>query len=96
MLGRTAGVVAEHGRSFGRGETVYDPGIMSRCSPASPVPCATALLFNKWMLPARRSARGAGSPVYPFTLAHVPVQLSPVEDNPYVGEAAKKVLTPRA
>ncbi|MBX9841910.1 MAG: IS21 family transposase [Xanthobacteraceae bacterium] len=35
-------IVGEHLRSFGRGQTVYAPGIMCRCWPASPVPCAMA------------------------------------------------------
>jgi transposase len=36
-------IVAEHPRSFGRGDTLYDPWHYSRCSPASPAPCAMAL-----------------------------------------------------
>ena len=35
-------IVAEHPRSFGRGETVYDPWHYVPCWPANPAPCATA------------------------------------------------------
>jgi hypothetical protein len=45
-------IVAEHPRSFGRGETIYDPGITCRCSPASLAPCVTVRPSKTGCLPA--------------------------------------------
>src|SRR6516165_336998 len=52
-------IVAEHPRSFGRGDTVYDP---CRCWPVSPVPCATAHPSRTGCCRPRWSACGASSP----------------------------------
>jgi len=42
----------------GRGDTVYDPGITCRCSPASPVPCARRS-FKDWGAAGGNGARAA-------------------------------------
>jgi hypothetical protein len=44
-------IVAEHRRSFGRGETIYDPGTMSRSWPANRGPCAMARRSKTGVLP---------------------------------------------
>ena len=55
-------IVAEHPRSFGRGETVYDPWHYVPCWPASPAPCATARPSRTGCCRPRWSACGASSP----------------------------------
>ena len=56
-------IVAEHSRSFGcRGDTVYDPSITCRCSPASPAPCATVHPSRTGCCRPRWSACGVSSP----------------------------------
>src|SRR4051794_33289220 len=55
-------IVAEHPRSFGRGDTVYDPWLMCRCSPANPAPCATVLPSKTGCCRPRSSGSGASWP----------------------------------
>ena len=56
-------IVAEHRRSYGRGETVYDPGITCRCWPANPALCATARRSRTGCCQQPWSGSGAGSRV---------------------------------
>ncbi len=55
-------IVAEHSRSFGRGDTVYDPGTTCRCSPANPALCATVHPSRTGCCRPRWSACGVSSP----------------------------------
>jgi hypothetical protein len=41
MIRQDGAIVGEHRRRFGRGATIYDPGITCRCLPESPAHCAT-------------------------------------------------------
>ena len=55
-------IVGEHARVFGRGETIYDPGITCRFWRASPARCATARRSRTGCCRQRSSACGASSP----------------------------------
>jgi len=56
-------IVAEHPRSFGRGDTVYDPWHYVPVLARKPARCATAHPSRTGCCPLRWSACGANSPV---------------------------------
>jgi Mu transposase, C-terminal domain len=55
-------VVADHRRSYNRGETIYDPGITYRYSRASRARCAMVHLSETRACQQRWSGCGDGSP----------------------------------
>ena len=63
MIRQDGRIVAEHPRSFGRGETIYDPWhYVPRRSPASLAPCATVHPSKTGCCRPRWNACGASLP----------------------------------